>query len=97
VHISYHWLDTEDNVIVFDGERTKFLESKLQSGQSKQQLAKVIAPSSGGNYQIVMKLVQEGIRWFEAPSFIGEARTIRVITDYGMLPPAKAGKCGALP
>jgi hypothetical protein len=97
VHISYHWLDTEDNVVVFEGERTKFLESKLQSGQSKQQLVKVIAPSSRGTYQIAMKLVQEGVRWFEAPSFIGEARTITVITDYGILPPAKAGKRDAIP
>jgi hypothetical protein len=97
VHISYHWLDTEDNVIVFDGERTKFLESKLQSGQGRQQLVKVISPSSGGTYQIAMKVVQEGVRWFEAPRFIGEIRTITVIVDYGILPPAEAGKGGALP
>jgi hypothetical protein len=58
---------------------------------------KVIAPSSRGTYQIAMKLVQEGVRWFEAPSFIGEARTITVITDYGILPPAKAGKRDAIP
>jgi hypothetical protein len=97
VHISYHWLDTQDNVVVFEGERTKFLESKLQSGQSKQQLVKVVAPSSGGTYQIVMKLVQEGVRWFEAPTFIGEARTITVITDCSVLVPAKAIKSTAPP
>lgn len=95
VHISYHWLDTEGNVTIFDGERTKFLESKLQSGQRKEQLVKVIAPSLGGTYQIVMKVVQEGVRWFESPSFIGEARTITVIADRGILPLAKAVKLGA--
>ncbi len=97
VHISYHWLDSEGNVVVFDGERTRFVESKLQSGQSKEQLVKVVAPSLGGTYKIVMKLVQEGVRWFEAPSFAGEARTITVIADYGNFPQAKAGKLGTLP
>ena len=91
VHISYHWLDSQGKFVVFEGERTKFVESKLQSSQSREQLVKVIAPSLGGTYQIVMKLVQEGVRWFEAPGFVGEARTITVI-DYGILPPTEEGK-----
>ena len=95
VHVSYHWLDTAGEVIVFDGERTKLFDSKLKSGQSKEQLVKVIAPSLGGTYQIVMTLVQEGVRWFESPSFIDDVRTVTIIADCGTLPRAQAEKLGA--
>jgi hypothetical protein len=95
VHISYHWLDTESNIIVFDGERTKFLGSRLPGGQSIQQVVRVVAPSVAGTYQIALRLVEEGVRWFEAPSFVGEVRTIAVREDNAIVPPVESAKPAA--
>jgi hypothetical protein len=81
VHIAYHWLDIDGNVVTYDGERTKLPELELLSGQIKQQVVKFVAPSSSGFYRIILTAVQEGICWFEPPNFKGETRSIMVITD----------------
>ena len=81
INISYHWLDIDGNVVKYDGERTILPELKLFSGQIKQQLVKIVAPSSNGFYRIILTVVQEGICWFEAPNFKGETRSIMVMTE----------------
>ncbi len=64
VYFSYHWLDSDGKVVVWDGERTP-LPHDLQPGQSVLLTAKVRAPDSEANYVLRATMVQEGIAWFE--------------------------------
>ncbi|AYY58232.1 hypothetical protein EGY20_15710 [Burkholderia multivorans] len=65
VHLSYHWLDgTGEQVVVFDGERTR-LPMSLMPGDERQMQASVVAPASPGRYMLRLTLVQEGIAWLD--------------------------------
>lgn len=65
VHFSYHWLDgTGEQVVVFDGERTR-LPMSLMPGDERQMQASVVAPASPGRYMLRLTLVQEGIAWLD--------------------------------
>lgn len=78
VHISYHWHDPDGAVAIFDGERTKLPDLELPSGRTKRQRMRIIAPARAGIYQLTVTLVQEGVRWFEPPDFIGDTLSVTV-------------------
>jgi len=63
VHLSYHWLDKDGNVIVQDGIRTA-LPTSLNPGASVSVKAKVVYPKSPGDYILEFDMVHELITWF---------------------------------
>jgi glycosyltransferase involved in cell wall biosynthesis len=67
VHLSYHWLAREgDDAIVFDGRRTA-LRPFLRSGETKAYEMTVDAPMVAGRFRLRVTLVQESVRWLDAP------------------------------
>ena len=64
VRLSYHWLEPEGNVALFEGLRTQ-LEPFLASGASGIYQLKILAPRAPGAYRLALTLVQEGVRWFD--------------------------------
>lgn len=67
VHVSYHWLHSDgQNVEVFDGIRSG-IRPLLAQGTAGVFDAKVVAPSRPGRYILRLTLVQENVRWFDAP------------------------------
>jgi hypothetical protein len=69
VRLSYHWLDANGEMAVFDGERSPLPEGGIPAGQTIVTNMTVVAPSSPGNYSLVLTLVQEGVSWFEEIGF----------------------------
>jgi FkbM family methyltransferase len=80
VNISYHWLDEDWNMVVFDGVRTSLPDEGIQPGETKTVLSQVRAPSAVGTYHLVMTQVREGSEWFDVkPDFKFSVRRIRVV------------------
>jgi hypothetical protein len=75
VHLSYHWLDRKESMVVFDGLRTP-LPRDLGPGESVRLNATVQAPDRRGRYILEVTLVQEGVAWF--PERDGDKLTIPV-------------------
>ncbi len=65
VHLSYHWLDANGNVVVWDGVRSS-LPADVQPGATVAVSATVLAPLSKGAYFLRFDLVKEGVSWFSA-------------------------------
>ena len=91
-HLSYHWLDPEENkVLVFEGLRTPFPRT-VRPGEKVQVQAQVLAPPRPGRYRLAWDVAQEGLLWFsteehledysealvEGPTVEGELRMIPV-------------------
>jgi hypothetical protein len=72
VHLSYHWLDAQGNMCVFDGLRTRVDE--VAPGASVRVQMNVTAPEAPGTYRLVIVPVQEGVGWFDqlgfSPAFV---------------------------
>lgn|GEM_PF-1361555 len=64
VRLSYHWIDSNGNGIIWDGERTS-LPNNLDPGMSVNLKAKVKAPKQPGLYTLKFTMVQENVSWFE--------------------------------
>ena len=65
IHISYHWLDENDDTIIhFEGERSHITPSLLPFNHKEYKL-KVISPQKEGKYRLRVTLVQEGIAWLD--------------------------------
>lgn len=63
VVLSYHWLDQEGRVVVFDGDRT-FLPDDVYTGGHVRVRALVRAPWRPGRYTLWWDLVHEHTSWF---------------------------------
>jgi hypothetical protein len=62
LQLSYHWLDSRGNPIVWDGPRTPFREP-VRPGQAAELLATVVAPRPPGRYVLRFDLVEEHCFW----------------------------------
>lgn len=63
VRFSYHWLDSNNKVVVIDGERTDLPENVVP--QSSVALnASLKFPAQPGEYILLPSMVQEGVSWF---------------------------------
>lgn len=67
VHLSYHWLSTSGQYVVFDGERTRLVPDARPDSTVAYQL-KVTSPDAPGMYVLRVTLVQESIGWFDLAS-----------------------------
>lgn len=65
VNLAYHWMDTQRNMVEYDGQRTVLADHFLYAGQSVRQAARVLAPPQGGRYILCMTVVQDGVQWFD--------------------------------
>lgn len=63
VKLSYHWLDANGNVSVWDGVRTP-LPADLPPGGTVTLVANVLAPAVRGAYTLRFDLVRDGVAWF---------------------------------
>jgi hypothetical protein len=63
VTLSYHWLNSAGQTVVWDGLRTS-LPADVPAGQLTQVQANLQFPSAAGNYTLRWDLVQEGVTWF---------------------------------
>jgi SAM-dependent methyltransferase len=63
VVISYHWLDEQGRVVLFDGDRTP-LPRPVGPGSSCRTAIVARAPSAPGRYRLAIDLVCEGVTWF---------------------------------
>jgi|SRR5215469_2328753 len=85
VMLSYHWLNLDGSVVVFDGERTGLAGPLRQDlGQEYQLLA--IAPQRPGLFTLRITLVQEGIRWFDVSGVFADVK-VQVTVDPDVIPP----------
>ena len=60
--ISYHWLDTAGETVVWDGLRSPLPEI-VPPGASIELMASVEAPRRPGDYLLRWDVVQEGVQW----------------------------------
>jgi hypothetical protein len=63
VNVSYHWLDSCGEIVVFDGLRTQ-LPSDVEAQHAVMVPLQVRVPDERGNFFLQMSLVQEGVAWF---------------------------------
>jgi SAM-dependent methyltransferase len=63
IFASYHWLDSQGRVIVFDGERTP-LPRTIGQGATCEIAVAATAPEESGRYRLAIDLVREGVTWF---------------------------------
>jgi hypothetical protein len=63
VRVSYHWLDANSKVVIYDGLRTD-LPQDLAVGESLLMRASILAPANPGTYTLVLDLVREDVTWF---------------------------------
>lgn len=64
VYISYHWLDLEKKILVFEGRRTSLLASVAPGAEQKVNLHIDSLPQPG-QYILQVTMLQEGVDWFE--------------------------------
>jgi len=65
IHIAYHWLDENHNMLVFDGNRTVIPYLSKDNQKPTIVKAKIKAPNNTGTYILQIDLVQEMVAWFE--------------------------------
>jgi len=63
IAVGNHWLDGDGKTVINDDGRAPFLRD-VRPGETLEILLTVNAPSRGGNYQLEIDLVQEGVSWF---------------------------------
>lgn len=78
---SYQWSAGNDvnNIAIPEPIRTRLSDTIVRAGTTVAQKVTVVAPSTAGNYRLRIALVQEGVRWFDAPEFQSETFEVQVI------------------
>jgi hypothetical protein len=77
VDLSYHWLGSAGQTVVWDGLRTK-LPADVPAGQLTQVQANLAFPSAPGTYTLRWDLVQEGVSWFSGKGVRMPEQTVSV-------------------
>lgn len=78
VVFSYHWLDVNEKVLVWDGERTD-LPSPVPPQASISLNATIKAPDIPGKYTLRLTMVQEGVAWFDEEAAKTEDIVVTVV------------------
>lgn len=74
-NLSYHWLDEDGKLIVFDGHRS-ILDSPLNAHSQASYSVTIKAPSNSGRYILRVLPVQEEVRWHEAANISGDSTIV---------------------
>ncbi len=80
LNLSYHWLDAERKVVVFDGVRTPIPNGRLEAGASVEALLTIGVPDTPGVYRLQALPVLESYAWFDALGFTPGEIEVRVIS-----------------
>ncbi|RKD32281.1 hypothetical protein [Thermohalobacter berrensis] len=64
INLSYHIFDINNEIIVYDGERTNLTKS-VRSGEEIKLNGIVKMPEKPGKYKIEFDMVHEGVTWFK--------------------------------
>lgn len=75
VHISYHWLRSNGEPVIFDGVRTR-IQSFLAPEWTRCFDAKVMPPLLPDKYVLRLTLVQEAVQWFDLPPIAVKADSV---------------------
>jgi FkbM family methyltransferase len=65
IFASYHWLNAEWNMVVFDGRRTELPTEGIPAGNRDEIEVRIDPPPEPGEYNLCLTLVEEGVGWFE--------------------------------
>jgi hypothetical protein len=79
VNLSYHWLDNNGKIIIFDGERTP-LPGSLPVHSLIKLNATIKLPDNPGKYTLVLTMVKEGVAWFNDKNAKPLEITVEVIS-----------------
>lgn len=63
--MSYHFVDQSGQMAIYDGERTQFSDGALAAKSMSEEEMHVTAPSTPGDYQVVLTVVRDGKFWYE--------------------------------
>lgn len=88
VNLSYHWLDADRKVVIFDGLRTH-LPHDLQPGETLRINASIQAPPHAGKYVLQLSMVQEAVAWFHDKGGVTLDLPVRVVEVAVPVPTAK--------
>jgi hypothetical protein len=69
INLSYHWLDENDEIVLFDGIRTPLPERGISAHCSVLATIEIVAPEQEGKYKLILTMVQETVGWFEDIGF----------------------------
>lgn len=79
VMLSYHWLDADGAMVLFDGVRTPLPDGGLVPGGRSAWHIDVDAPAQPGEHTLVLTALQERVGWFEQMGFEPARLPVRVI------------------
>ncbi|HEY9807159.1 MAG TPA: hypothetical protein V6D04_11365, partial [Candidatus Obscuribacterales bacterium] len=77
---SYQWLDADDKIVVWNGERTD-LPQAVSPQESIRLNATIKAPALPGTYTLRLTLVQEKIAWFDEQGATTKDKVVKVIAN----------------
>ncbi|KAB7763579.1 hypothetical protein CEK68_15370 [Xanthomonas sp. LMG 12461] len=69
VFLCYHWCTAENEMVVYDGIRSRLADSCIVPGRISEHLMHIAPPNEEGTYRLVLTFVQEGVCWFEERGF----------------------------
>lgn len=81
INLSYHWLDEQGGVVVFDGVRTPLPGGVLYAGTSVEVTLMVKAPDALGRYRLCAMPVQEFFAWFNEIGFLPGEAVFEIVTQ----------------
>jgi len=79
IHLSYRWMNANNEVVIFEGERTPLPCMCLFTGESIEVQMFIISPEVPGSYQLALVPVQECVAWLDSKGFKPLVLTINVI------------------
>jgi FkbM family methyltransferase len=98
VHVAYHWLDEDWNVIVFEGKRTELPTGGIRPGAHAEIEVLVHAPPQHGEYRLCLTLVEEGVSWFELHDwFSPQVLKLTALDEQPVLAPTRYGQFWIMP
>lgn len=69
INLSYHWLDENDDIVLFDGVRSPLPEGGVCAHGLALASMEIVTPEQEGKYKLILTMVQESVGWFEDMGF----------------------------
>lgn len=63
IGLSYHWMDENNNSVIWDGNRS-YIEKSIYPNENIVIPLLILTPKDSGNYKLKLDIVQEHISWF---------------------------------
>lgn len=79
LNVSYHWLDSNRQISIFDGIRNAFPNGMLRAGASTKAQIMVDAPKVPGVYTLQAMPIQESHAWFDSLGFTAGEMRVEVV------------------